>query len=60
MQQPMAGGGGGELWLVSVPGNPEPSNSWEEIAERTAHLGGDSGLGEGGLREDSVEECVAV
>ena len=26
-------GGGGELWLVSVPGNPEPSNSWEEIAD---------------------------
>ena len=23
-------------------------------------LGGDSGLGEGGLGEDSVEECVAV
>ena len=20
-------------WLVSVPGNPEPSNSWEEIAD---------------------------
>ena len=26
-------GGGGELWLVSVPGNPEPSNSWEEITD---------------------------
>ena len=26
-------GGGGELRLVSVPGNPEPSNSWEEIAD---------------------------
>lgn len=27
-----------EFWLISVPGNPEPDNSWDEIADRTHHL----------------------
>jgi V-type H+-transporting ATPase subunit C len=27
-----------EFWLISVPGNPEPDDSWGEIADRTSHL----------------------
>ena len=31
-----------DFWLISVPGNPEPRNSWEEIAEKTGHLSSNS------------------
>ena len=27
-----------EYWLISVPGNPAPNDSWEELVEKTAHL----------------------
>ena len=31
-----------DFWLISVPGNPTPNKSWEEIAEKTAHLSSSS------------------
>lgn len=27
-----------DFWLISVPGNPEPKESWDEISEKTSHL----------------------
>ena len=46
-----------EYWMISVPGNPQPANSWNEIEDKTASISSNSKFT---IPDLKVQRCSCV